>query len=204
MSRVVIYNRNDGSNPSILTLRLSNSVVSLINYQGNTLKTYRIGDATNVPVFEINFDSYLGCYADLNPNRNLPHWAADNINPNGSIECAALCKAAGFKLAGTQFSQYCFCGDSLNGAQPVPNNECNMQCLGNAAEMCGGPARNSVYIVASFSICDLMFCNDNKYETLDVCFPEVFGSYSAGCNFIGECHTRLQFMFVFHVLLLTC
>ena len=149
MSRVVIYNRNDGSNPSILTLRLSNSVVSLINYQGNTLKTYRIGDATNVPVFEINFDSYLGCYADLNPNRNLPHWAADNINPNGSIECAALCKAAGFKLAGTQFSQHCFCGDSLNGAQPVPNNECNNKCSGNAAEMCGGPSRNSVYTVAS-------------------------------------------------------
>jgi hypothetical protein len=130
VSRVVIYNRNDGdaSHASAMTSRLSHSVVSLINYQDNTLKSYRIGDATNVPVFDINFDSYLGCYADLNPNRNLPHWAADNINPNGAIECAAVCKAAGFKLAGTQFSTECWCGDSLNGAQPVPNNQCNMQC----------------------------------------------------------------------------
>ena len=151
MSRVVIYNRNDGdaSHASAVSGRLSNSVVSLINYQGNTLKTYRIGDATNVPVVDINFDSYIGCYADLNPSRNLPHWAATNLNPNGAIECAVLCKTAGFKLAGTQFSKECWCGDSLNGAQPVPNNECNMQCLGNAAEMCGGGSRNSVYTVAS-------------------------------------------------------
>ena len=151
VSRVVIYNRNDGdaSHASAVSGRLSNSVVSLINYQGNTLKTYRIGDATNVPVIDINFDSYLGCYADSNPSRILPYFAAGNLNPNGAIECAVFCKTAGFKLAGTQFSKECFCGDSLNGAQPVPNNECNMQCLGNAAEMCGGPNRNSVYTVAS-------------------------------------------------------
>ena len=144
VSRVVIYNRNDEGSE-----RLSNSVISLINYQGKTLKTYRIGDATDVPVFDINFASYLGCYAN-SPNRILPHFASGNLDPNGAIECATLCKAAGFNLAGTQISKECWCGDSLNGAQPVPNNnECNMQCLGNAAEMCGGPARNSVYTVAS-------------------------------------------------------
>ena len=60
VSRVVIYNRNDGSASHVLTVRLSNSVVSLINYQGNTLKTYRIGDATNVPVFDINFAGING------------------------------------------------------------------------------------------------------------------------------------------------
>jgi hypothetical protein len=194
VSRVVIYNRNDEGSE-----RLSNSVISLINYQGKTLKTYRIGDATDVPVFDINFASYLGCYAN-SPNRILPHFASGNLDPNGAIECATLCKAAGFNLAGTQISKECWCGDSLNGAQPVPNNnECNMQCLGNAAEMCGGGWQNSVYNVSSFSICDIMVCDDNKFETLDVCFPEAYGSFSAGCNFIGKCHTRLQFMFVSHV-----
>jgi hypothetical protein len=57
VSRVIIYNRDDtDANRS----RLSNSVVSLLNYQGNTLKTYRIGDATNVPVFDINFSGING------------------------------------------------------------------------------------------------------------------------------------------------
>ena len=57
VSRVVIYNPNDGdaSHASHVSARLSNSVVSLLNYQGNTLKTYSIGDATNVPVFDIIF-----------------------------------------------------------------------------------------------------------------------------------------------------
>jgi hypothetical protein len=50
VSKVVIYNRTNCCSD-----RLSNSVVSLINYQGNTLKTYRIGIATNVPVFDISF-----------------------------------------------------------------------------------------------------------------------------------------------------
>ena len=62
VSRVVIYNRNDGvaAHASDVSRRLSNSVVSLINYQGNTLKTYRIGDATNVPEFDINFAGING------------------------------------------------------------------------------------------------------------------------------------------------
>jgi hypothetical protein len=147
VSRVVIYNRNDIGCAFYVTSLLSNSVVSLLNYQGNTLKTYRIADAANVPVVDINFDSYLGCYADnFFYRRLLPHWAAENLNPNGRIQCSDLCKTAGYKLAGTQFSKECWCGNSLNGAQPVSNNDCNMKCLGNAAEMCGGQSRNSVYI----------------------------------------------------------
>jgi hypothetical protein len=50
VSKVVIYNRTNCCSD-----RLSNSVVSLIDYQGNTLKTYRIGISTNVPVFDISF-----------------------------------------------------------------------------------------------------------------------------------------------------
>ena len=55
VSRVVIYNRID-----CCAERLSNSVVSLLNHQGNTLKTYRIGDATNVPMFDMNFAGING------------------------------------------------------------------------------------------------------------------------------------------------
>ena len=49
VSRVVIYNRID-----CCAERLSNSVVSLLNHQGNTLRTYIIGNATNVPIFDMN------------------------------------------------------------------------------------------------------------------------------------------------------
>ena len=50
VTRVIIYNRIGWND------RLSNSRVSLLNYQGNTLKSYRIGDATSTNMFNISFD----------------------------------------------------------------------------------------------------------------------------------------------------
>jgi hypothetical protein len=56
--RVKIFNRIDGDagHASIVSNRLSNSVVSLINQGGSTLKTYTIGSALNIAEFDINFD----------------------------------------------------------------------------------------------------------------------------------------------------
>jgi hypothetical protein len=51
--RVTIFNRIELLESS----NLSNSVVSLLNYQGTTLKSHRIGIATGTPVFDISFDS---------------------------------------------------------------------------------------------------------------------------------------------------
>ena len=55
--RVKILNRIDGDagHASIVSNRLSNSVVSLINQGGSTLKTYTIGSALNIAEFDINF-----------------------------------------------------------------------------------------------------------------------------------------------------
>ena len=41
VSRVTIFNRNDGdlADAALVSGRLSNSVVSLLNYHGDTLKT---------------------------------------------------------------------------------------------------------------------------------------------------------------------
>ena len=62
MSRVTIFNWNDGdpAHAALVSSRLSNSVVSLLNYDGTTLKTYNIGDATDVPSFDISFVSQSG------------------------------------------------------------------------------------------------------------------------------------------------
>ena len=67
VSRVVIYNRIEQPR------RLSNSVVSLINYQGTTLETYRIGDATNVPVFDVNFETLVRKVRVQLDGRNFLH-----------------------------------------------------------------------------------------------------------------------------------
>ncbi len=62
VTRVTVYNRIDGdaAHASEASSRLSNSLVSLRNLQGYTLKAYEIGDAIGIPVFNISFDSHLG------------------------------------------------------------------------------------------------------------------------------------------------
>ena len=143
MSRVTIFN--------VLgqySARLSNSVVSLLNYRGDALKTYRIEDAEDIPVFEISFVSlylYLGCYIDdAGGARDLPYLAGIGSILNGQRSCIHLCLIAGYQFAGTQHSTECWCGNSY-GRYGVDINGCNMPCEGNAVETCGGPNRNSVY-----------------------------------------------------------
>jgi hypothetical protein len=151
VSRVTIFNVLDHHHSA----RLSNSVVSLLNYRGDALKTYRIGDAKDIPVFEISFvSSYLGCYIDDSVGgRDLPYLAGQLAGQgsifNGQRSCIHLCLIAGYQFAGTQYSDECWCGNSY-GRYGVDLNGCNMPCVGNAVEMCGGPIRNSVYTTVRF------------------------------------------------------
>ena len=62
--------------------------------------------------------------------------------------CVAACKAAGFSLAGVEYSQECWCDNMFNnGGGPAPDGSvgCNMPCTGNALEICGGSNRLDVY-----------------------------------------------------------
>ena len=62
VSRIVIYNRNDGdaSHASAVSGRLSNSTVSLKDNQGRTLKSYPIGDANGKTSFEFKNSFEVG------------------------------------------------------------------------------------------------------------------------------------------------
>ena len=55
VKRVKVYNRFDS--PDLVSHRLSNSTVSLLDKDGLTLKLYTIGNAKNISEFDINFDS---------------------------------------------------------------------------------------------------------------------------------------------------
>ena len=120
--------------------------MSLSNLNGNTLKTFRIGDATDTREFDIDFDSYLGCFIDSS-GRDLPYFAG-HLGINGQLNCVQACYRAGYQYAGTQHSTECWCGNSY-GIHGVDHNGCNMPCAGNAVEICGGPYRNSVYTYAT-------------------------------------------------------
>ena len=58
-------------------------------------------------------------------------------------KCSETCLKSGFKYAGVQYADYCFC-DNFYGRYGKADN-CNMPCSGDKNEICGGAWANSVY-----------------------------------------------------------
>jgi len=88
--------------------------------------------------------TYNGCMLDnLNP-RSLNQ----RITCSGKVTnavCIAACQKRGFTYAGTEYSGECFCGNQISQSSAKPESDCNMPCEGASGEMCGGPARLSVW-----------------------------------------------------------
>uniref|UniRef100_A0A1I8JAG1 WSC domain-containing protein n=1 Tax=Macrostomum lignano TaxID=282301 RepID=A0A1I8JAG1_9PLAT len=59
--------------------------------------------------------------------------------------CSQICELGNFKYFGAQYSSHCFCGNSYGSQGGAPVSDCNMNCAGNAGQICGSGSRNSVY-----------------------------------------------------------
>ena len=64
---------------------------------------------------------------------------------NEESGCIAACK--GYKYAGMEAGNQCWCGDILPAAALKRPGECTTKCLGNKNEMCGGHWRINIYDV---------------------------------------------------------
>lgn len=66
-------------------------------------------------------------------------------------KCTSYCAAAGFSMAGIEYSSECYCGHELsNGASlSLTSGRCDMPCSGDSSETCGGPAAISLYSTSS-------------------------------------------------------
>ncbi|KAH9912318.1 WSC-domain-containing protein [Epithele typhae] len=85
----------------------------------------------------------LGCIAEGTNGRALASASTKSDNMTQAT-CASYCAAKGFKFAGVEFSDECYCGNSVaNGASTnlINGDLCSTKCAGNANEMCGGAAR---------------------------------------------------------------
>ncbi|KAJ7113106.1 glyoxal oxidase N-terminus-domain-containing protein [Mycena epipterygia] len=89
----------------------------------------------------------LGCYSDNVDGQGRTLVNSPNVIGQVSLEtCTSACFEAGMRFSGTEFADQCFCGTSImNGGAPEPLSDCNMPCVGNISEFCGGPNRLTVY-----------------------------------------------------------
>ena len=94
---------------------------------------------------------YVGCFKDQgDPTGTAGRDLSGASRQDGRMTtqmCVSECRAKGFAYAGTQYSTWCFCGNSY-GKSGVANN-CDMPCGGNPGEKCGGAWANSVYQLAA-------------------------------------------------------
>lgn len=87
----------------------------------------------------------LGCYTDAQNGRALAG-ATFTDTKNMTVElCTAYCQSKGFSFAGVEYSQECYCDNSLASTSQSNATGCTMVCKGSKAEYCGGSSRLNVY-----------------------------------------------------------
>lgn len=85
-----------------------------------------------------------GCWLDPLKPRTLPTRAQLSEKTTNS-GCIKYCQSKGFKYAGTEYGNECFCGNDISSSTKKPEADCNMACAGNAKEKCGGPGRLTLW-----------------------------------------------------------
>ena len=99
---------------------------------------------TATPSSVAGFD-YIRCQKEAEAGRRALTGKATAAGDMTHEACAAFC--SGYRYMGVQYAAECFCGQSLDETS-VPadaESECGMTCSGNTAQLCGGPARLSLF-----------------------------------------------------------
>ena len=95
----------------------------------------------------LNNPTYVGCYIDDVKNRVLEHREEDSRTLTLEL-CVEKCRKGNYTFVGLEFRRECFCGkipNSYTRIGQVSNSQCDLSCLGNRTQTCGGKFRISIY-----------------------------------------------------------
>ncbi|KAJ8117423.1 hypothetical protein OPT61_g1374 [Boeremia exigua] len=122
--------------------------------------------------------SYIGCYQDLTPGRQLSSMAYSD-DKNSAERCINVCDAGGYIYTGLSWARECWCGNAL----PINRgtvDDCNYRCTGDNNHTCGGDG-----IQHRLSMLDI-FADSYKWDGIiqgpDLVMTEYSGNYRyTGC-----------------------
>lgn len=90
--------------------------------------------------------SYVGCVAESYDQRLLSGFgfSSSSMTP---LMCLTQCNKLGYSLAGTEYSDECYCADSYTGSGGAvsASSACNKPCAGDSTSMCGQAWLLSLY-----------------------------------------------------------
>ncbi|OAF57262.1 hypothetical protein VC83_04669 [Pseudogymnoascus destructans] len=97
--------------------------------------------------------SYKGCWVDNKQGRIMNGPQAD-LTTMTIESCIATCVAAGYAIAGLQYSSQCFCDNELRNAATLAavDSMCSTPCAGSTVEICGGGNLDSVYAARAIDV----------------------------------------------------
>ncbi|KAK2175402.1 hypothetical protein NP493_734g00010 [Ridgeia piscesae] len=97
--------------------------------------------------------SYVGCFKDKQNDRDLEHLAWDSEPNLSTIKCVLKCYLIGYKFAGLQDGNRCYCGNDYG--HHGETDTCNSKCSGTIeGDVCGGRLATSVWRVTAGYWCD--------------------------------------------------
>jgi hypothetical protein len=96
----------------------------------------------------IGTSSHLGCFVDSD-DRALTTWTYSSWTNNTVEACSAACSQGGFKYAGVEDGNECWCGNNEDYGRLGTSSMCISTCTGDSTEICGGPWALNIYKVAS-------------------------------------------------------
>lgn len=106
--------------------------------------------------YSIEYSSYVGCYKDSS-FRIFPHYTGSFSYMTIDV-CRNRCYRDGYKYAGLQRKNACYCGDG-DYDKYGESTDCVDSCAGNENEICGGNWASSVYKIGDF--CYIGLRNEN-------------------------------------------
>ncbi|KAF7311441.1 Glycoside hydrolase [Mycena kentingensis (nom. inval.)] len=88
--------------------------------------------------------SSVGCVTDGSSRALSYSYTSSSMTEDA---CTATCDSKGYIYAGTEYSNECWCGNTLNNGYGVAaaSSDCNSRCAGNSTQVCGGGFRLSLY-----------------------------------------------------------
>lgn len=87
---------------------------------------------------------YKSCYEDSVYARTLS-LQVKIPRGNSVLDCTTACRAAGYRIAGVEWGNECFCDNTINFNRPSGLEGCDMVCDGNKLEFCGGAQKLNIY-----------------------------------------------------------
>ncbi|PVF98750.1 WSC-domain-containing protein [Serendipita vermifera] len=112
--------------------------INIYEYAGNDIPDV----TTPTAVQNVGAWSYQNCYTDSIDSRTLSPrvWVEGQMTVD---KCVAKCFEGGYKYAGLEYANECYCSNTLGGA-PAQDG-CDMACEGDSSQLCGGGNRLTVY-----------------------------------------------------------